>query len=72
MTRYVKINRTVVNGKHSSCGPKVSGYVLGNISIFDPYFGWLNLMVTLRLGFYHDQLHYEDVLKQAATMKGLI
>ncbi|NJN45083.1 MAG: DinB family protein [Anaerolineae bacterium] len=36
--------------------------VLGNISLYDPYFGWLNLIVSLRLGIYHDQLHYDDVL----------
>lgn len=41
--------------------------VLGNISLYDPYFGWLNLIVTLRLGIYHDQLHYDDVLKLAAA-----
>jgi hypothetical protein len=39
--------------------------VLGNIKLFDPYFGWLNLILTLRLGIYHDQLHYDDVIKLA-------
>ena len=44
--------------------------VLGNISIFDPYFGWFNLIDSLRLGIYHDQLHYEDVIKYARAWEG--
>lgn len=43
--------------------------VLGNISLYDPYFGWLNLIVTLRIGIYHDQLHYDDVIKLAQSLK---
>jgi hypothetical protein len=43
--------------------------VLGNISIYDPYFGSLNLILTLRLGIYHDQLHYDDVIKLAHKFK---
>lgn len=40
--------------------------VLGNLYLYDPLFGWCNLVVTLRIGVYHDQLHYDDVIKQAA------
>jgi hypothetical protein len=40
--------------------------VLGNLYLYDPLFGWCNLIVTLRIGIYHDQLHYDDVIKQAA------
>ncbi len=43
--------------------------VLGNIAIYDPYFGSLNLILTLRLGIYHDQLHYDDVIKLAEKFK---
>ena len=43
--------------------------VLGNISIYDPYFGSLNLILTLRLGIYHDQLHYEDIVLLADKYK---
>lgn len=43
--------------------------LLGNIKLFDPYFGWLNLILTLRLGAYHDQLHYDDVLKLVESFK---
>jgi len=39
--------------------------LLGNIFLYDPYFGCLNLILTLRLGIYHDQLHYDDVIKLA-------
>jgi hypothetical protein len=43
--------------------------VLGNLYLYDPLFGWCNLIVTLRIGIYHDQLHYEDVIKQAGQFK---
>ncbi len=39
--------------------------VLGNLYLYDPVFGWCNLIVTLRIGIYHDQLHYGDVVKLA-------
>jgi hypothetical protein len=39
--------------------------VLGNLYLYDPLFGWCNLIVTLRIGIHHDLLHYEDALKQA-------
>lgn len=38
--------------------------VLGNLYLYDPVFGWCNLIVTLRIGIYHDQLHYDDIFKQ--------
>ena len=37
--------------------------ILGNVFVYDPLFGRLNLIVTLRIGIYHDQLHYDDILK---------
>lgn len=43
--------------------------VLGNLYLYDPLFGWCNLIVTLRIGIYHDQLHFDDVLKQAAQFQ---
>lgn len=43
--------------------------ILGNLYLYDPVFGWCNLMVTLRICIYHDQLHYEDVFKQAKQFK---
>jgi len=43
--------------------------VLGNLYLYDPVFGWCNLIVTLRIGIYHDQLHYDDVIKQAKRFK---
>jgi len=41
--------------------------VLGNLYLYDPLFGWCNLIVTLRIGIYHDQLHYDDVFKLASA-----
>ena len=43
--------------------------ILGNSYLYDPVFGWCNLIVTLRIGIYHDQLHYEDAIKQASQFK---
>ncbi|RJP56082.1 MAG: DinB family protein [Anaerolineaceae bacterium] len=43
--------------------------VLGNLYLFDPLFGWCNLIVVLRIGIYHDQLHFDDVEKQASIFK---
>ena len=42
---------------------------VGNLDLYDPVFGWCNLIVTLRIGIYHDQLHYDDVIKQAGGFK---
>jgi len=44
--------------------------VLGHIFIYDPYFGLLNLILTLRLGIYHDALHFEDVVNLAKQYNG--
>ena len=43
--------------------------VLGNLYLYDPIFGWCNLIVTLRICIYHDQLHHDDVIKQSAHFK---
>lgn len=43
--------------------------VLGNLYLYDPLFSWCNLIVTLRIGVYHDQLHYDDILKQTAAFR---
>jgi hypothetical protein len=43
--------------------------VLGNLYLYDPIFGWCNLIVTLRIGIFHDQLHYDDALKQARALR---
>ena len=41
--------------------------LLGNTYLFDPAIGWLNLIQALRVGLYHDQMHYaavQNILKQ--------
>ncbi|HXQ38976.1 MAG TPA: DinB family protein [Anaerolineales bacterium] len=43
--------------------------ILGNLYLYDPVFGWCNLIMTLRIGIYHDQLHYDDMIKQVAQFK---
>lgn len=42
--------------------------ILGNLHLYDPVFGWCNLIITLRISIYHDQLHYDDIFKQAAQL----
>jgi hypothetical protein len=43
--------------------------LLGHIHVFDPVIGKMNLIVVLRVGIYHDQLHYDDVVAMAAEIK---
>jgi hypothetical protein len=43
--------------------------VLGNIYLYDPAIGVANLIQVLKVGIDHDQLHYDDVIKLAASMK---
>jgi hypothetical protein len=34
---------------------------LGHVSLYDPVMGWLNLILALRVGLHHDQLHVEQI-----------
>jgi hypothetical protein len=43
--------------------------LLGNIYGYDPVIGVVNLIQTLRVGVDHDQLHYDDVIKLAGSLK---
>ena len=43
--------------------------LLGNVYLYDPLFGFINLIITLQIGIYHDQLHYDDVFKLAGAVK---
>jgi hypothetical protein len=43
--------------------------LLGNVFIFDPFFGGINLIITLRIGIFHDQLHYEDIARLVQRIK---
>jgi hypothetical protein len=42
--------------------------VLGHVHVFDPLIGCPNLIQALRVGIYHDQLHYDDVIKLAQSV----
>jgi hypothetical protein len=44
--------------------------VLGHVHVFDPLVGCPNLIQSLRIGIFHDQLHYDDVLALARTRGG--
>jgi hypothetical protein len=35
--------------------------LLGNVKVFDPPIGWLNLIQTLQVAAYHDRLHIEQI-----------
>lgn len=43
--------------------------VLGNLYLYDPLFGWCNLIITLRIGIYHDQLHFDGIFKQVKQFR---
>ena len=43
--------------------------VLGNIYAYDPAIGVMNLITGLRVGIYHDQLHYDDLIEIAASLR---
>ena len=43
--------------------------ILGHVTLYDPAIGRLNMIQALRVGLYHDQLHYEDALKLADEIK---
>jgi hypothetical protein len=43
--------------------------LLGNAFVYDPLFGSINLIVTLRIGIYHDQLHFDDVFPLARAVR---
>lgn len=45
--------------------------LLGNVILFDPLIGFVNLITALQIGIYHDQLHYEDVIQMAETLREL-
>ena len=43
--------------------------VLGNIHVWDPAIGVVNLITGLKVCIDHDQLHYDDVIAMAAALK---
>lgn len=43
--------------------------VLGNIPVYDPAIGVVNLITALKVGIDHDRLHYDDVQEMAASLK---
>ena len=43
--------------------------VLGNIYAYDPVIGVMNLITGLKVGIDHDQLHYDDLIEMAASLK---
>jgi hypothetical protein len=45
--------------------------VLGHVYLFDPLFGFFNLIQALKIGIYHDQLHYDDVIAQWRSIDSL-
>ena len=43
--------------------------VLGNTHAYDPAIGVVNLITALKVGIDHDQLHYDDVVKMAGSLR---
>jgi hypothetical protein len=44
--------------------------VLGHVMLYDPVMGAMNLIQALRLGIYHDELHYDVVERLLADLPG--
>lgn len=68
----LEVLKKEVRGLHVSIRSFYEGKdedILGNLYLYDPLFGWCNLIVSLRIGIYHDQLHFDDVIKQAGAFK---
>lgn len=42
--------------------------LLGQVGLYDPIIGWMNLISGLRVALYHDQLHYEQILATATAI----
>ena len=42
--------------------------LLGHVSLYDPVMGWMNLVQALRLGIYHDELHYEVIARSLSEL----
>ena len=42
----------------------------GNVYLYDPAVGWLNLIQALRVGVHHDEHHFRQVRQIAATAVG--
>ncbi len=42
--------------------------VLGHVSVWDPVIGWMNLIQVLRVGLYHDELHFADARALARAL----
>ena len=38
--------------------------VLGNVIVYDPTIGWINLVQTLRIGVYHDAHHFRAIARE--------
>lgn len=43
--------------------------MLGHIHAYDPAIGVVNLITALKVGIDHDQLHYDDVLQMASSLR---
>ncbi|MBW6464413.1 MAG: DinB family protein [Firmicutes bacterium] len=43
--------------------------LLGNLNIYDPAIGWINLIQALRVGIYHDEHHFRQVRKLYTELK---
>lgn len=43
--------------------------VLGNIYAYDPAIGVMNLITGLKVGIFHDQLHFDDLFEMAASLQ---
>ena len=65
----LKAEVEVVHGRLRSFYTGQDPDVLGNIYAYDPAIGVMNLITGLKVGIYHDQLHYDDLIEMATSLR---
>ena len=65
----LKAEVEAVHGRLRSFYTGKDADVLGNIYAYDPAIGVMNLITGLKVGIYHDQLHYDDLIAMAEAFR---
>lgn len=54
-------NLSAIHGRYEQFYAERDQDLLGHVWLPDPVIGRVNLIVTLRIGLYHDEVHFDDV-----------
>ena len=61
-------NLTAIHNKADQFFSSTDPDLLGHVVLWDPVMGWANLIQTLRIGIYHDELHYEEIVSRLPVL----